>query len=160
MHYSPPGLYYTYDFEDIGTEIGNSNYDYVNHNETFVINNNVDYLSLTMDDENVDHLSGGINDDNYSYPSLGLGDFLAFNLMSLVITNPLWPTTTKLYVFIGCVITIQIGYFITKVVQNYWQETTMPGLPIPIITFSAYAIIVDYLMYSTSAQSINIQSCA
>ena len=160
MYYSPPGLYYTYDFEDIGTEIGNSNYDNANHNETFLVDNNVDYLSLTMDDENVDHLSGGITDYNCSYFFLGLGDFLAFNLMSLVITNPLWPTTTKLYVFIGCVITIQIGFFITKIVQRYWQESTMPYLPVPIITFSAYAIIVDYLMYNTNAQSIKIQSCA
>jgi hypothetical protein len=129
--YSPPGLYYPYDFEDIEIDEIDFNHD------------NFDSIETQLDSD---------------HPSVGVGDFIAFNLMVLLIMDPLWPTTTKIYIFIGCVVSIQIGRFIMTIVQLYLEEPCMPALPFAVIPFSAYTIFVYYFMYNTITADIT-QSC-
>jgi hypothetical protein len=128
--YSPSGFYYPYDFED----------------------NEVDEFSVNDDDDNQ-------TDYNYDYISLGLGDFLAFNLMSLMIMNPLWSTIIKMCVFFGCIVSIHVGHGILTIVQSYWQENGMPALPFVTISFSAYAIVLNIVMHYTSVGNIDMMTC-
>ncbi len=133
--YTPPGFYYPFDFEDIAINKDNSTGDNVNNDEI------------------------AFNGINVGYPSLGAGDFLVFNFMSLLIIDPLWPITTKLYVFVGCIVSIQIGHFIMRIVQFCWREPCMPTLPFAVITFSTYAAFIYPFMYNTTMESINTQLC-
>ena len=127
--YSPSGFYYPYDFED----------------------NEVDEFNVDDDDNQADN--------NYDYISLGLGDFLVFNLMSLMIMNPLWSTIIKMCVFFGCIVSIHVGYGTLKIVQLYWQENGMPVLPLVTISFSAYAIVLNIVMHYTSIENIDMMTC-
>jgi hypothetical protein len=130
--YSPPGLYYPYDFQSI----------------------EIDEIHFNDDNFN----SVGAQPDN-DHPSLGIGDYLAFNFMSLLIIDPLWSITTKLYVLIGCIISIHIGHFIMRIVQFFWQGSSMPVLPFCVIAFSAYATFIYPFMYNTITENITTQSC-
>jgi hypothetical protein len=130
---TPPGFYYPYDFED----------------------NELHEYSVNEEDDDDDNQT----DYNYDYTSLGLGDFLAFNLMSLMIMNPLWSTITKMCVFFGCIVSIHIGHGIIIIVQSYWQENGMPAVPFATISFSAYAIVLNIIMHYTSVENIDMMTC-
>jgi hypothetical protein len=90
-----------------------------------------------------------IMDDNY-VPILGFGDFFFYNLMVLFVLPPLLPITTKICVAIGCIISVQVGYIVTIWIAAFWNvETPVPALPLPVIIYSIYTILVDiFIQYS------------
>jgi hypothetical protein len=135
--YSPSGLYYTFDFEDIVINNNNSTDDNVKNDKT------------TFNDSVIDY--GGI--------VLGYGDFIAFNIMPLLIIDPLWSITTKLYVFIGCIVSIQVGHCVMGIIPLCWLENGMPVLPFVVTAFSTYAVFIYPFMYATALEDTNAQYC-
>ncbi len=90
-----------------------------------------------------------MDEDNY-VPILGLGDLFFYNLMVLFVLPPLLPITTKICVAIGCIISVQVGYMVTIWIAAFWNvETPVPALPLPVIIYSIYTILVDiFIQYS------------
>jgi hypothetical protein len=82
--------------------------------------------------------------------SLGLGDFFGFTLMILFLLQPEWSITTKIFVVIGCIISIQVGKCGTSRLIQIWQlsHAPAPALPFPVVTFSLYTIILNVIIYS------------
>jgi len=74
---------------------------------------------------------------------LGLGDFAMFNFMLLLILPPLSSTKTKLYITIGHIIAVQIGQEITNQLECIYKQWVQPGVPLPLIVVSLYAILLN-----------------
>ncbi len=78
---------------------------------------------------------------------IGLDDFFFYNLMVLFILPPLSSTEMKIWIGIGCIIFIEIGYIVTISIGpsvKLWGETKFePALPFPIIAFSTYFILIN-----------------
>ena len=74
---------------------------------------------------------------------LGLGDFLFYNLMLLWILPPLSSMATQTCVAIGHIITIQIGEAISSRLIEFYGRRSFPGLPVPIVAVSLYALVLD-----------------
>jgi len=89
----------------------------------------------------------------YCHLSLGIGDFFAFNLMSLLILDSLWPIRKKLYAFIECIVSIQIGHCIIRIVQLWWLENCMSTLP---IRFFQLASVFTKLEHFFQNQTVKI----
>ncbi len=127
-----PGIFYTYDDDDM--EKNKRSY----INEEFV------------DDKKYLHENKFIykrkTHSNGEY--IGLGDFFDFNLMVLFILQPQWSITIKIFVVIGCIISIQVGKCGTSRLIQIWQLRGAPALPFPVVTFSLYTIILDVIIYS------------
>jgi len=124
---SPPGLYYTYDIDDIYNDKKNFKDDI--NAEEYLNRNKFDYKSGLV---------------------LGLGDFFVFNQMVLFILFPEWSLPTKILVAFGCIISIQIGQCCTAYIHQLWEVLFVPGLPLPVITFSMYAFILNIIMKYTN----------
>jgi len=74
---------------------------------------------------------------------IGLGDFFIYNTLLLLVLSPLSSMTTKILVTFGCIVSVQIGYVGTRVLFNrLWKNITVPALPLPLIAFSIYFLIV------------------
>jgi hypothetical protein len=84
----------------------------------------------------------------YKYiPMIGLGDFFYYNLMLLFLLQPPLPMTTKIYMAIGVIISVEVGYMATIWISIFRNvENAAPGLPLPVITYSIYTILVDIFM--------------
>jgi hypothetical protein len=124
----PPGSYYTRDIDDTYDEKTNFN---------------------DNDFENDTNAEEHLNMDNLDYKSglfLGLGDFFVFNQMVLFILLPSWSMITKILVVCGCIIAIQFGQCGTAYIHRLWKRFYVPGLPLPVITFSMYAFILNVIM--------------
>jgi len=78
--------------------------------------------------------------------ALGLGDFYDFNLMILIILQVQWSFLTRLFVVLGCIISIQVGYCGTVYMNKLWPINTSPALPFSVVTFSIYVIILDLII--------------
>ena len=78
--------------------------------------------------------------------ALGLGDFLFYNLMVLLPSYPLASLRTRLGIFCGSLLSIQIGNVGTVALGRFWDQRSMPGLPFPVVTFSAYTIFLNSIM--------------
>jgi hypothetical protein len=118
-----PGFFYTYDVDDI--EKNKRKF----KNEEFV--DDEKYLPETHND----------------VECLGLGDFFTFDLMILFILQPQWSIITKIFVVIGCIISIQAGQCGTLLFAQVWQLTGFPALPFSVVTFSLYTLILNVIMY-------------
>jgi len=89
----------------------------------------------------------GIMDKNKHGSILGLGDFFYYNLMLLFILPPLLPMSAKIWVAIGGIISLQVGYVATIWIASFWNlKKIVPALPLPVITYSIYAFLVDIFM--------------
>ncbi|CAF1413848.1 unnamed protein product [Rotaria magnacalcarata] len=75
--------------------------------------------------------------------SLGIGDFLIFNLMLLLIVPSGSSMTTKVCIAIGHIIAIQIGQIATSWFGCYFNQYLLPALPLPVVCFSLYAILLN-----------------
>ncbi len=87
--------------------------------------------------------------DNRSYrhgdrSALGLGDFVMFNIMLLFVLNPLLSIIANICITIAHVIAIQIGQRITYLLGIRYNQCSQPGLPLPAITFSIYAMLLYF----------------
>lgn len=99
-------------------------------------------------------IDGIRNKDTY-ISVLGLGDFFFYNLMVLFVLPPLLPMATKICVAIGGIISVQVGYMATIWIASFGNvEGDKPALPLPVITYSIYAIFVDIFM-----QYLNLDIC-
>jgi hypothetical protein len=75
---------------------------------------------------------------------LGLGDFFFYNLMVLFVLPPLASIRMKMCIGIGCIIFIEIGYMITIWISLFLNgNRNGPALPLPVIAFSAYIILLN-----------------
>jgi len=133
---SPSGAYYTYDVTDIYKDKENINYD------DFEDDANTD---LNLNNGNFDYKK---TDENRLF--LGLGDFSIFNLMVLFILRPIWSLTTKILVTFGCIISIHVGQYGTLYIRRLSQRIGVPALPLPVITFSMYTIILNVIIKYTN----------
>ncbi len=98
--------------------------------------------------------------DNRSYrhgdrSALGLGDFVMFNVMLLFVLNPLLSIIANICIAIGHVIAIQIGQRITHRLGIRYNQYSQPGLPLPAITFSIYAMLL-YFFSILNSKNYNI----
>lgn len=87
-------------------------------------------------------------DDNQPYKSsdscgLGLGDFVAFNFMLLLLLNRSLSMLTNIYIAIGHIISMQIGHALTSRLGRLYKLYGPPGLPLPVIIYSMYNILLD-----------------
>jgi hypothetical protein len=85
-------------------------------------------------------------DDNSIISVLGLGDFELYNLMVLFVLSPLLSIEMKIYVGIGCMIFIQIGYVAGTLLAKFYEIIVIPAVPLPVIMFSAYMILLNVFM--------------
>jgi hypothetical protein len=122
------GVYYTHDIDDIYDETTNFNDDDLENGTNAEQHSNIKTL---------DHKPVFI---------FGLGDFFVFNQMVLFILLPVWPMITKILVVCGCIIAIQLGQCGTAFIHRLWKLDILPGLPMPVITFSIYAMILNVIM--------------
>ncbi|CAF2400189.1 unnamed protein product [Rotaria sp. Silwood2] len=71
--------------------------------------------------------------------------------MVLFLLPPLSSMTTKIYVTIGAIISVQIGYMATSWTPIFWnKEKSILALPLPIIVYSACAIVVHILLQNSN----------
>ena len=82
--------------------------------------------------------------------SLGFGDFLVYNVLLLIVLPTSSSMSTQIWVTLGCIICIDIGYILTEWLQLIWKEEGFPGLPLPVIVASAYILFLDILMMNSS----------
>jgi hypothetical protein len=88
-------------------------------------------------------------DDSQSYKNgdraaLGLGDFVSFNFMLLLVLNPLSSIAANICITIGHIIAVQIGQQITHRLAILYNQCGPPALPLSLITFSIYAMLLDF----------------
>ncbi len=77
---------------------------------------------------------------------LGGSDFFVYNLLLLWLLPPLSSTTIKLLILFGLSINVQIGLVLTDCSRSLYEVCRMPGLPLPVIFVSTYALIIDCIM--------------
>jgi len=88
--------------------------------------------------------------------SLGDADFFLFNLLLLWILRPSSSTTIQICVLVGLIINVQIGIMLTDWIGSLWEEYRMPGLPLPVILISTYALIVDLILQSLDIDNVKM----
>jgi hypothetical protein len=91
-------------------------------------------------------------DDESFIVTIGLGDFTFYNLMVLFILSPLWSMINQIYVAIGAIVSVQIGYMVmnwTSVFRN--ENNIIPALPLPVIFYSAYSILIDIFTQNSNS---------
>ncbi len=118
---SPSILYHTCNIDDIYNKRANVNDD--DDDDDF---------------ENDTNAKGHLNMDKFNY--------FVFNQMVLFIFLPAWSMITKILVVCGCIIAIQFGLCGTIYLYQLWKLPCLPGLPLPVITFSIYAMILNVIM--------------
>ncbi len=63
--------------------------------------------------------------------------------MLLSILPPLLPMTTKVFVTVGYIISVQIGNGGTRRLGRLCNQKKTPGVPLPVVFVSMYALILD-----------------
>jgi hypothetical protein len=51
---------------------------------------------------------------------------------------------------------IQIGHCSLKIIQQLWNESSMPALTFSVIPFTAYVIIVENILSYATTKGINV----
>lgn len=87
-------------------------------------------------------------DQKGDHRSLGLGDFFIFNLMLLSVLPPLSSMKIQICVVIGHIIAVQIGHEVTHQLGRLCNQWIQPAVPVPVISVSLYAILLQLLMNS------------
>jgi hypothetical protein len=90
------------------------------------------------------------------YLSLGSCDFCIYNLLLIWMLPPSASIEVQLFILFGFIISLQIGMVITGWLEKLWDATYMPGTPFPVITISAYAIILDVVMKNFDTDCVNM----
>jgi hypothetical protein len=91
-------------------------------------------------------------DDESFILTIGLVDFTFYNLMVLFILSPLLSMINQIYVAIGAIVSVQIGYMVmnwTSVFRN--KNNILPAIPLPVIFYSAYAILIDVFTQNSNS---------
>ena len=87
---------------------------------------------------------------------LGGGDFVSYNVLLLWVLPPSPSITIQLCVLFGFLIIIQIAIMTTDWIGSLWKEWVMPGVPVPVVLVSAYAIIVDFIIQNVGIDNAKI----
>lgn len=74
---------------------------------------------------------------------IGAGDFLAYNILLLLIISSYSSVIMKLYIAFGCIICILIGLILTFELGNLMKQNILPGVPLPVMIFSTYVVFLD-----------------
>lgn len=91
-------------------------------------------------------------DDESFIISIGLGDFIFYNLMVLFILSPSLSMINQIYVVIGVIASVQIGYMVTNWTSVFRNKNNIqPALPLPVIFYSAYAILIDIFVQNSNS---------
>ncbi len=91
--------------------------------------------------------------DKYN-TAMGLADFLIYDLLLLLVLSPLFSMTIKILVTLGCIVCVQVGNVGTAIIfGRLWKNYAVPALPLPVITFSIYTLILGIVTIS-SAQCV------
>ena len=79
--------------------------------------------------------------------SLGLGDFVVYNLMVLLALSPSLssPMVVQLWTAVGAMISIEIGYLTMVWIQWGYQLIVLPGVPLPVVTYTTYVLLLDMI---------------
>ena len=77
---------------------------------------------------------------------LGHSDFIMYNLLLLWILPPSSTTTVQVCVFLGFVATLQTAMMVAESIVFLRMDSRMPGVPMPVIFVSAYALVVDFFV--------------
>ena len=88
----------------------------------------------------------GINGEK-RVASLGFGDLLLYNLM-LLLALPASPSSsmiTQLWITGGSIISINIAFLITRRLLKTYRLRVAPGLPLPVMTFTTYIILLKWI---------------
>ncbi len=86
---------------------------------------------------------------------LGGCDFCIYNLLLIWVLPPLASIEIQLFILFGFIISLQIGMVTSGWLQKLWDTTGMPGTLFPVITISAYAIILDVVMKNFDTDCVN-----
>lgn len=71
-----------------------------------------------------------------------------FNFMLLLVLNPSSSLRTNLFILLGHIIAVHIGHEGTRQLGIIYQQSTQPALPLSVITFSTYALLLyPFLQY-------------
>ena len=94
------------------------------------------------------------NDDIY-FPTIGLYDFFIFDLLLLTVIPGNMSNPTRVFIAFGCIICVQIGDLCTDLMIEYFEKG-MPAIPFPMITVTAYAIIIDAIIQYSNTDCENL----
>ena len=83
------------------------------------------------------------SDEERAEEALGHGDFYIYNLMLLSILPTLSSMITKMFITVGYIISVQIGNEGTIRLGHLHNQKNIPGVPLPVVFVSMYAIILD-----------------
>ncbi|CAM4894670.1 unnamed protein product [Rotaria socialis] len=94
-----------------------------------------------------------LNDDveyKDEYTSIiGWGDFFAYDLLLLLVASTNSSITIRACIAFGCIISVQLGDICTRFIDSKLDSNGLPGVPLPTIFVSGYAIavkaIIEYL---------------
>ena len=78
--------------------------------------------------------------------ALGFGDFLVYNILLLLVLPPFSSIVIKLYVTFGCIVSIITGLLATYWLGQWRKQTFLPGVPLPVVVFSTYILLLDIFM--------------
>jgi hypothetical protein len=84
------------------------------------------------------------DDDNDTLESIGMGDFLVYNWMLLFIMPPFISIQEKALVLIGHIVSVQLGFWLTRSLGRYWESGMLPAVPCSVIFVSLHALVVDH----------------
>ena len=87
---------------------------------------------------------------------IGGGDFLNHNWLLLWLLPPAASLRIQLYILFGFIICIQIGIRVTIWIGTRLKWAAMPGIPIPIVVISTYAIIIGIITQNLDVDCLKI----
>jgi hypothetical protein len=84
------------------------------------------------------------DDPDDDQESIGIGDFFIYNWVLLFILPPFKFIQEKTLVLIGHIISVQMGFWLTRFLGHYWQSKRLPAVPFSVVCVSLYALVVDH----------------
>jgi hypothetical protein len=80
--------------------------------------------------------------------ALGFADLVLYNLLVLLAlpASPSSSMITQLWITLGSIISINIGHLITERLLTTYRLQSGPGLPLPVMTFTAYVILLQFIV--------------
>ena len=82
----------------------------------------------------------GTEDDGCS---IGAGDFITYNTLLLLAITPFPSVMIRLYITFGCMISVIIGLLVTNALGQLVKQNILPGVPLPVVIYSAYILFLD-----------------
>ena len=84
---------------------------------------------------------------------LGVADFLSYNMFVLIVLPMSSSIMIKIYITIGTIISVQIGFLLTDYLCSFLKIYAQPAVPLPVMIVSLYLFILDIIF------SYNLDQC-